>query len=211
MKRRRKQMITLIAVLAVLVAAVVAVNLLNPESAEEDTSTTVFSANTASVTALSWTNEAGTVAFVKENGNWKYAEDVAFPLNTTEFTSMLELVCNLTAKRKVETPQALSEYGLAEPAVTVSVQSAGKTTQLAIGMQNGMDKLYYLSNGDGNVYLVEASLFNHFSRELCDLAVQEEIPDMTEVAGVMLETGAQTLDMVIDADSGFWYFKVRIL
>lgn len=207
MKRRRKQVFAMAAVLAVLVAATVAVKLLNPESAAEDTSTTVFSATTESVTAISWTNEAGSVAFIKENGSWKYAVDSAFPLDTTELTEMLELVCNLTAKRKVEAPQALSEYGLAEPAVTVSVQSAGKTTQLAVGRQNGMDSLYYLSNGDGNVYLVEAGLFNHFSRGLYDLAVLEEIPDMTEVTGVMLETGAQTLDIVVNADDGSWYFK----
>lgn len=203
--KRRKQMITLVSVLALLIVGIVAVRFLNPAGEQEDSVISVFSVNASEVTALSWTNETGEVSFVRQNGSWKYREDSAFPLDNSVMALMLEQVCHIEADRTIKEPQALAEYGLAQPTCTIRIEAAGKTTELFLGIQNGDNKLHYLSNGDGNVYLVDSSLYNHFARGLCDLVVKEQIPDLTLAFSLLLENGKRSLDMQWSQDK--WLLK----
>lgn len=205
---RGKKLMGLLLVLVVLAGAAFAAKRLNPENqeTEEETETgvSVFTLDADSVTALSWTYGEESLTFEQSDGGWVYGEDSGFPLDSTYIETMLAALSDVTASKTIEDPEDLAQYGLEEPACTVSV-TAGETTQLVIGDETELGGSRYLSLGDGNVYLVDTALLDSFSYGLYDLLEQEDIPSMTEVRSLSVDTGSQALEIQYLEDSGLAY------
>lgn len=195
--KRGKKLTLLLAVLVLLLAVTCAVLKFAPEDTDteqEEPGVSVFTLDPEAVTELTWTWEGETLTFVRTDGVWSYAEDGAFPLKESCLTSMLAALSDVVASKTIEEPEELSQYGLEEPACTVTV-TADTTAELLIGDETGIGGERYLSVGDGNVYLVDESILDSFSYQLLDLVEKESIPAMNSVTGLVVdcETGEYTL------------------
>lgn len=116
------------------------------------------------------------MAFEKEDGSWYYAKDKAFPLKQSYLETMESEFGNVNATRALENPDALSDYGLDEPAYTIQLKTMdGTQTNLYIGDTAGED--YYLTLDDKkDVYTVESSVVSAMMYDLNDMIQFEEFP-----------------------------------
>lgn len=206
MKRNQKLLILAGTLVVVSAAAFAATRLAaEPETTETETETvTVYSADAEAVTALSWTCGEETITLEKEGEEWVYPEDEAFPVNDETIEGLTEVLTEIQAERTLESPEDLSEYGLEDPQYTIEV-SDGSDTTLKIGDETSLGGQYYLSTGDGNVYIVDSTLPDTFSLSLYDLVEEETIPEMTDVDSVTISRETDTLKLFYQEDSGFAY------
>ena len=157
------------------------------------------------VTSLTWQYEEETISLEKDQeNNWTYPADAAFPLDQSYPDAMVQALKEIQAAKTIENVEDLSEYGLENAVCSITVQGE-KEYQLAIGEETGLGGQRYLSIGDGNVYLVDASLLDTFALGLYDIVEKETIPSMTDLRGVQITTNAGTLEMEYQEDSGLAY------
>lgn len=203
---RGKKLVLLLGILLVLMAVTVLVMELVPdEAAQEETAVTVFTLDMDQVTGLSWTYEGEEVSLERdEENNWIYPADDAFPLDPSYPDAMVQALSEIQADRIIEDPEDLSEYGLADPVCSITVQ-AEETRQLAIGDETSLGGQRYLSLGDGNVYLVDAGLLDDFALGLYDIVAKETIPAMTDVSSFQIQSGGTTLTIDDKEEDGLAY------
>ena len=202
---RGKKLALLLAALIAMIGATAAAFYLNPSddnTAAEATS--IFTLDTDAVTALSWTYDQQTVDLAKTDGTWSYAQDSAFPLNESYVDTMLTALSDVGATKTIESVSDLSQYGLDEPVCSITVSTDTDAT-LSIGNETEMGGERYLSLGDGNVYLVDASLLDAFAYDLYDIAQKEDLPDMNDVTSFTIDTASGRLELVHLEDSGLAY------
>ena len=104
----------------------------------------------------------------------------------------------------------MSEYGLDAPAYIITVDET-ETYEILIGNETSMGGEYYLSIGDGNVYLVDSSVPESFSSDLYTLVQKETLPDMTEIQQFTIEGADCQMALVYtpndDDDDEVWFLK----
>ena len=171
--KRGKKLIALLAALVILTGAALAATLLNPERQEGSG------------------QEEETLSFLCDGGQWSYADDAAFPLDSSYLEDMVKALGDVTASKSISEPEDLAQYGLEEPTCTVTV-STGEDRELRIGDATSLDGLRYCSTGDGNVYLVDSALLDAFSYGLSDLVQMETIPDMDSTDSFTVSSGTVT-------------------
>lgn len=203
---RGKKLVLLLGVLLVLMTVTVLVmEFALDENAEEEAAVTVFTLDMDQVTGLSWTYEGEEVSLEQDaENNWTYPADDAFPLDQSYPDAMVQALSEIQADRIIEEPEDLSEYGLADPVCSITVQ-ADETRQLAIGDETSLGGQRYLSLGDGNVYLVDASLLDDFALGLYDIVAKETIPSMTDVSSFQIQSGSTTLTIDYTEEEGLAY------
>lgn len=186
----KKQRVLLI-VLAVLIIALAGVyfalrgwNQTQEEGAEEQS---VPVTALSDITALSITNQYGTYAFTKGEEGWSYDADSAFPLDGSYLDTVADVLSDLTAQRAFEEPDALSGYGLDDPACSVSVQtSAGEQITVLVGNTVGSN-YYAKTDASDTVYTISGDLYNALNYQLNDLVAVEDIPAAGEASLVSLQ------------------------
>ena len=139
----------------------------------------------------SYSYDGESVELENEDGEWKYALDSAFPLDTDYVDSMLAALSGLTATSEIEAPDDKAQYGLDEPVLTVTLTLEGETT-LTFGDETAMGGERYVSTGDGNVYIVDAAAIDPFSYGLYDLIECEAVPNMTDTLSLTVESETQS-------------------
>lgn len=195
--KRGKRMLIMLGILAVLVAGALIATTLNPENTAEATNPTeaaektVFSLNTTAVTDIIW-DYSEKLHFTRTKDHWVYAEDAAFPLDSSYLNTILSTLSQVTASRTLENVQNWEEYGLETPVCSVTV-TAGKEYRLDIGSESAIGSERYLSIGDGNVYLVDAAILDCFAYGLFDLLAEESLPAVTNVTALELESETHAL------------------
>ena len=206
MTRGRKLGLLLLALAALLVLTIVVMELApDGEGTEEATAVTIFTLDPDQVTSLTWQYEEETISLEKDQeNNWTYPADAAFPLDQSYPDAMVQALKEIQAAKTIENVEDLSEYDLEDAVCSITVQGE-KEYQLAIGEETGLGGQRYLSIGDGNVYLVDASLLDTFALGLYDIVEKETIPSMTDLRGVQITTNAGTLEMEYQEDSGLAY------
>ena len=70
-----------------------------------------------------------------DSGSWTLADDPDYHLDASACNTMVTALASLNAKRQL-TAQPGEDYGLADPAVTVTVTAAGETNTFAFGTEN---------------------------------------------------------------------------
>ncbi len=204
MKRGKKLLILLLA-LAVLGGGAFAAGKLSDKIDDDGESETVlFSVDADAVTDLSWTYEGSKLALTRSGDEWSYKYDSEFPLDTAQADSIISAVSEIHSHRTIEGVEDLSEYGLDEPLVDLTV-TAGDEFSLSIGTENATGGYRYASVGDGNVYLIESGIFDSFDIGLYDLVAKEEIPSMTDITKFTVDAETQSLDLRYIPDSGLAY------
>lgn len=196
MTRGRKLGVLLAALIVISAAAYLTLQL-TAETEETVETTPLLDVEADDITALSWTYDGETLSFtLGDDESWAYDGDDSFPLRESRVTSAVDALAELTATKTLEDPADLSEYGLDEPAVTVTATAGEESWTLLISEDTSMDGECYLSIDDGNVYLVDSSVLDSFSYGLYDMVTLETIPDMDTVESYTVETDNGTLSLV---------------
>ena len=204
---RGKKLIILCCALVVLGAGYVVARTVYAEPTEEEEGVALAAPEEAS--RLEWTYEGATLALVKEDDSWSYADDDVFPLDQSVPENMTGVLSGLTASRVLDEPGELADYGLDEPALTVTATDAdGTAYTFAVGDQNEVSQEYYLLyNGDeSKVYMVDSSLGDAFSLGLYDMVQMESLPMFGTVTGLSVTQpgGSVSVSYVEDSESLYY-------
>lgn len=205
--KRGKKLFSLLLVLVLVLGATYAATLWSPENQEteeEIVATTIFTLDAERVTALSW-DYSESVSFEKKDDAWIYSEDEVFPLDRTYIDTILDTLTEVTSYKTIENVEDWDQYTLEAPYCEITVTIDGTTHTLKIGEETAMGGERYFSIGDGNAYLVDSAIIDPFSYGLYDLLSYEEIPDMTSLHGLELQSYAQSYEITLLENSGLAY------
>lgn len=138
--------------------------------------------------------------------DWVYADDESFPLDQTYPGQMLAAIDALEPTRSFTGGDA-ADYGLDDPAVSVTVTTAdGTAYTYNIGDENDVTYEYYLSSDDsGTIYTVDSSVSDAFSYELLDLVEEEDVPLLKDVQSIEVATDAKDVVISYDPDAKLTY------
>ena len=121
------------------------------------------------VTSIRYTYSGETLTLNYDPGSWTLADDPDYHLDASACNTMVTALAALNAKRQL-TAQPGEDYGLADPAVTVTVTAAGETSTFAFGTQNSVTgDLYVQKAGDDAVYTVSGNKAACFELTKTDL------------------------------------------
>lgn len=201
--KRGKRALILAGVLAVLVLVYVGVQKgvsSQPETVTEESGAYPLTSHTAEeLTSLQWTSGDGEeqepLHFVKTDGQWRVEGDEAFPVKQDSVEKLAETLTALKADRKLENVEKPEDYGLSEPAFTLTAGwSDGTETVYSMGDETPFGDGYYLSlsGEDGTVYTVADALSGDFSGSLLSFAQSEELPAVENVTRLVV---GDTLDV----------------
>lgn len=218
--KRAKKLLLLSSSLVILCLLTFWLNSLNLNDLEEDTdtpATTIFSLDTDTITSLSWTYEEDTLTFTYDNGQWTYAEDDSFPVDRSILDNMASTLNDISSTKSILNVEDFSQYGLDAAACTISV-TTDTTYEIQVGNETGLGSEYYLSIGDGNVYLVNSGFLDSFTYSLYDCLEEETIPTMSDIDSINIVTKTHTLELYHDKESTltaedgtayFWFAKTE--
>lgn len=161
---------------------------------------TVFQMDADQIAELKIEYNKNIYTFIHENDTWSYKEDSQFPLNEAFMLNLVSKVTLIEATRELGEPENISEYGLDEPEIQVSVKdSDGKETILEFGDTNDAVSGCYLKTGN-HVYLVDSGIKQAFSIDIRDLAELEEIPTVTSAIIQSVEIIQEGVTKVLNKD-----------
>lgn len=150
------------------------------ESAEKGT--TIASIKADTIKSITYKNDSGEMTLVLDDqGVWKNTEDENFPVNQTNAGNMQSALADVTSSRTItEGTQDLTTFGLDAPAVQITVtKKDGTTTSIAIGDKIPVGNGYYASlNKDKEVYVIDSTFYNNFSKKITDMITVETIPNV---------------------------------
>ena len=138
MKKKRIQLIVLIIICLLSIGAYFLVKHLDLSETEETAPETavVTDFSSGEVKSLSATG-AHTLNFEKEDDTWYNADDREMNLDQTEISSLINNIDHITTDTVLETPEILAEYGLDNPAGTITaVLENGSSVILHVGNKN---------------------------------------------------------------------------
>lgn len=121
------------------------------------------------VTSIQYAYGGETLSLNYDSGSWTLADDPGYHLDASACNTMVTALASLNAKRQLAA-QPGEDYGLADPAVTVTVTAAGETNTFAFGSQNPVTgDLYVQKNGDDAIYTVSGNKAACFEQTKADL------------------------------------------
>lgn len=181
--KKGKRLIVLTLVLAVFIVGTVILQRINAnkEAAQSTTAPETVAAemDKASISGIAYAYEGESLRFTKDGENWKVADDPNFPLNESKITAMADALAKVTAKRTAaDTMASAADFGLAEPALTVTATLAdGTKTTLRFGDKNSVTGDTYLNvEGSPTVYTVASTVPGKFNYKLYALIADEAFP-----------------------------------
>ncbi|MCI7736427.1 MAG: DUF4340 domain-containing protein [Clostridiales bacterium] len=210
--KRSMKMAVLLVVLAAFAGGYVAVTRLPASSTtvtEEEGQFALYAGDADSLAALEWTDGGTEWRFEKRDGEWQKAGEPGFPVNQTVLDTLAEKAASLTATRALSDAANPADYGLAEPAFTLTLTDAdGVQTALTLGDATPFEDGYYVGvSGQGTIYTVKEDFSASFDLTASELAQMEEIPQVESYACVTVSGAvnaaydAQT-DTWVDAETG---------
>lgn len=118
---------------------------------------------------IQYTYSGETYTLTYDAGNWTLADDPDYHLDASACNTMATALASLNAKRQL-TAEAGEDYGLTDPAVTVTVTASGETSTFAFGTQNPVTgDMYVQKDGDDAVYTVSGNKAACFELTKADL------------------------------------------
>lgn len=138
------------------------------------------------ITGLSYGHNDETVMLLKNGDQWILSDDADKKLdgNTIEQEMLIQL-SEINAESVIENPEDISQYGFskdekgnitADTTTIIAMDSDDKSYTVYIGKANPYDssKYYMMLEDDDNVYVINSSVPNAFSRSADDLEKEEE-------------------------------------
>lgn len=118
---------------------------------------------------LQYTYSGETITLNYDSGSWTLADDPDYHLDASTCSTMATALSSLNAKRQL-TAQSGEDYGLTDPAVTVTVTANGQTSTFAFGTENPVTgDMYVQKEGDDAIYTVSGNKAACFELTKADL------------------------------------------
>lgn len=193
MKKQKKQLIVMLLVLALLAVGYVLLQRYNASKEKEnatDTTEQLFDqfgneTDSSQVTELSYYVEGELCSFIKEGDVWKAKEDKELTIKQSTVNTMVSSVVGTYIVSRLEYVTDLSQYGLEEPANTITLKVAGTEHVIKVGDSNDLTFYLYLQMDDSDtVYVVSSGISNSFNQSLDDLVEVEESEVVEETEAV---------------------------
>lgn len=216
--KRGKKLIVLAGALAAVLVLYLGVTLVTRHISDKNAVTetqgtfaaTSFTAD--DIRSITWTNLGNEYTISKTDDGWTLDGHDGFRLNQDDAAAMADAVSALKATRRLDGGVEDSDYGLAEPTLTVKIAlNDGSEITLAEGDKNDVTDAYYLrvTAGESVVYTVETDLQTVFDQKLADLFVKETLPSLSESAQrVVLTRADDEITLVCSTDddgNAHWY------
>lgn len=168
--KQKKQLLLLAGILCLVLLFYLWIPSLNgrlEEKAAEAESYQVTEVSEDSISEISFTNDDASYAFAKNEEGWYYKQDTELVISQTQIEELLAAVCHIEAGTRIESVEAVSQYGLDEPLHRITVLTEGEELTIRIGAYNDITGEYYLCvDGEETVYLVSSSVVTPFSKTL---------------------------------------------
>ncbi|MCR5151358.1 MAG: DUF4340 domain-containing protein [Clostridiales bacterium] len=190
MKNSFLKLLIPLVILAVLIGGIFAVSKLSEktESKGEEVSTVIAAqTDTSTVTALNITFDKNTFGVAKNaKGQWQYIDDAAFPLSENKVNDLLTVLSSIESSRIVNSNASDTvQYGLSPASVQVVAETEdGESKAFKFGDESSTGDVYFCTNGDKKVYLVDSSIKERFQTDIFDLAQIENICELNEIKSV---------------------------
>lgn len=195
-----QKLFILIGVFAVICTAAIIISRLEERKEQiKNSGDVILNIDSSSVTALSWQVGDTSLEFHKDE-KWLYDNDEAFPTSEDKILSLLKQFEDFAAAFVIDDVEDLGQYGLDKPVCTINITSGDTGCMIELGEFSTMDSQRYVSIGDGKVYLVNRDPFKSFDIELSDMIKHDEIPDLSNAAGLKF-TGTENYEIVYEEDS----------
>ncbi len=204
------------AAVLVLAAATAALLLYEPPADEKNgtggtdsASQTVFENESADTIVVKTADRE--MRYVKTDGSWTVDGYAADELDQTKLQSFVSGALRYTSSTVINDVTDLSEYGLDDPAATVTVSGGGMTDVIEIGGKSAVENKYFAMH-NGTVFTIQAaqytkllsepSYFTEFTRVAID-------PD--SISEIRLERAGETIDLYIQditrLEGNVWYMR----
>ena len=164
-------------------------------SEAEDGSIPLLDVTIATLESVSIQYGGETLTLRPSDDGWTLTEDPAYHLDDSACNTIRTALAGMKARRQLEA-QPGEDYGLADPAVTVTVTAAGETNTFAFGTENPVTgDLYVQKAGDDAVYTVSGNKAACFELTKADLFGAFNPAGLTASAleSVSITTGSGTL------------------
>ena len=217
MKKKARTLIVLGAVLIVCIGAYIGVSVYNnnqaKKTAEETKATQIYSTGRGAPVNVSYTSGDKTLAFTLADNTWYVKDNKDFPLDQAALTGIASTLQSLAAARTIDTPSALSVYGLDKPQYTLTAADAGgNALTLLIGAVNGSN--YYAMTKDGTkVYTIDGTLIGDLKPDYLSMITLDTIPSITEATMTALTVSSGKTSLTLDhhqnKDGSFTWFIVN--
>ena len=157
------------AAVAVLAAATALLLLYEPKTEESGTSTetetgseTVFENDNADTIVVKTQDRE--MRYVKTDGSWTVDGYAADELDQTKLQSFVSGALRYTSSTVINDVTDLSEYGLDDPAATVTVSGGGMTDVIEIGGKSAVENKYFAMH-NGTVFTIQAAQYTKLLSE----------------------------------------------
>lgn len=177
--KQKKGLFILLGILLVLCAVYFGMRSMNAKKAEEkeakEKAETIQAVKIKNPVEISYSSDDGkSMEFVKEDGTWYLKNDREAKLQQTALDSIEEQVSDITAERKIKSPDPLESYGLDAPLYTIHIKGEDGTEE-TVYIGDGANADYYMTTGEKkDVYTVTSSLVNILEFDAENLKEAEE-------------------------------------
>ena len=206
MKKKNTALIAGIIILALLLVFYLVLHNSSKEDSQDTdkTSETAFETTVDDISEAVFKSGENEFKFTKSDDIWKYNGEENFPLDQSAFEEIISKFEKIAADRVLEKPDNISEYGLDDPTVTVSLKDKdGKEQTLQFGDTNSVTSSSYMTLNKDNekVYMVSSTIVTSLQFDINDLAEKETFPSITDITGVIMERNGQTFSVFKDSSS----------
>ena len=171
-KKRKIKLLLLLALLVIRVIAYVVLqkNPVKDENAEAEADAETYPVteiDTALVTSIGIINNGESIDFTIRNGIWYLDGDDSFSVDEDKIESYLDNAGNITSDTCIENVSDLSEYGLDDPVLNLTLQWDDNMYLIKVGDYNSVISSYYVSvNDDDTIYTINSSQYYSLSKAL---------------------------------------------
>lgn len=176
--KQKKGLIILLAILLVLCAVYMGLKNYNEQQdkkeKEKEKADTVQVVDIEEPVEITYSADDGSsMAFVKEDGKWKFKDDSETALVQKTIQNIADTVSDVKAEKEIQNPDSLESYGLDTPSYTITVTGKDGTAE-TIYIGDGADSDYYMTSGEkDHVYIVSSDLPNALEFDKDNLKKEE--------------------------------------
>lgn len=184
-KRKKAQLIFVCIVFVFILAAYLGFRYYMSHLPEEpeDTAETyeAISIDTSLVTEIGIISDNGTVNLQKSEDGWQCIDNEEEKIDSEKVSDFLSSAGQISSELKIEEAPDMSEYGLDNPAINISLQWDDNLYVIKVGDYNSITGYYYLSvNDESNVYAINGTLYYSLNKELADFIEETDESEETE-------------------------------
>ncbi len=210
---KRKGLLALLCALVALAAlyAVLSITKNNAEKqkAEQEASESAIT-SAVGVREIAITEDGLTRSFTNADGQWICDQHTDWPIRQSDIAAMQSAIESLSAVRVLEQHEALSEYGLDSPHMSIEyTDESGGHTLLA---SPGASEWYVALSGDERVFTVDSAFTNTLDKSLLELVDYKTVPelDVSNVNSIVLQKSGVSYEYTktsFEDDSASWSCK----